>query len=140
MQHLSPNDSVVDGNWPNTPVVDGNWPNDSHDHGNTLPEPWRTVLIEVGIGWAPWASSSSTGWPPRCSCTSWHPSCSDLGRDQLHALAVLGYWFGDLEVVAVLERDSSWPRDATKTGSSTRQPAGPAPSVSRLRNQRLLDQ
>jgi hypothetical protein len=50
MQHLSPNDSVVDGNWPNTPVVDGNWPNDSDDHGNTLPEPWRTVLIEVGIG------------------------------------------------------------------------------------------
>jgi hypothetical protein len=29
---------------------------------------------------------------------------SHLGHDQLHALAVLRYWFGDLEVLAVLER------------------------------------
>jgi hypothetical protein len=27
-----------------------------------------------------------------------------IGRDQLRALAVLRYWFGDLEVLAVLER------------------------------------
>ena len=40
MQHLSPNDSVVDGNWPN----------DSDDDGNALAEPCHTVLIEVGIG------------------------------------------------------------------------------------------
>lgn len=33
---------------------------------------------------------------------------------------MLRYWFGDLEVLAVLERDSSWPRDGAKTGSSTR--------------------
>jgi hypothetical protein len=37
--------------------------------------------------------------------------------------------FGDLEVLAVLERDSSWPRDDARTGSSARQPAGPARSV-----------
>jgi hypothetical protein len=36
---------------------------------------------------------------------------------------VLRYWSGDLEVLAVLERDSSWPRDDAKTESSARQPA-----------------
>ena len=30
-----------------------------------------------------------------------------IGRDQLRALAVLRYWFGDLEVLAVLEREGS---------------------------------
>jgi hypothetical protein len=45
---------------------------------------------------------SSSGWPSRCSCTGWRPSCSDLGRDQLRALAVLRYWFGDLELLAVV--------------------------------------
>lgn len=28
-----------------------------------------------------------------------------IGRDQLRALAVLRYWFGDLEVLAVLEHE-----------------------------------
>jgi hypothetical protein len=36
--------------WPNDSVVDGNWPNDSDDDGNALAEPWRVVLIEVGVG------------------------------------------------------------------------------------------
>jgi hypothetical protein len=48
---------------------------------------------------------SSSGWPPRCSCTGWRPSCSDLGRDQLRALVVLRDWFGDLEVLAVYEHE-----------------------------------
>jgi hypothetical protein len=112
--------------WPNDSVVDGNWPNDSDDDGNALAEPWRVVLIEVGVGLGAFVVLSSSGWPPRCSCTGWRPSCSDLGHDQPHALAVLRYWSGDLEVLAVLERDSSWPRDDAKTESSTRQPAGPA--------------
>jgi hypothetical protein len=30
-----------------------------------------------------------------------------IGRDQLRALAVLRYWFGDLEVLAVLEHDEA---------------------------------
>jgi hypothetical protein len=36
--------------WRNDSVVDGNWPNDSDDDGNALAEPWRVVLIEVGVG------------------------------------------------------------------------------------------
>jgi hypothetical protein len=36
--------------WRNDSVVDGNWPNDSDDDGNALAEPWRAVLIEVGVG------------------------------------------------------------------------------------------
>jgi hypothetical protein len=30
-----------------------------------------------------------------------------VDRDQLRALAVLRYWFGELEVLAVLEREGS---------------------------------
>jgi hypothetical protein len=125
MLHLRPNDSVVDGNWPN-----------DSDDDNALAEFCYAVLIEVGVGLGALSSLSSSGWPPRCSCTGWRPSCSDLGHDQLHALAVLRYWFGDLEVLAVLERDSSWPRDDVRIGSSTRQLAGPAPSARPKRRSR----
>jgi hypothetical protein len=50
-----------------------------------------------------------------------------IGRDQLRALAVLRYWFGDLEVLVVLEREGSGegatlPRLASQLALATERP------------------